>query len=126
MGLPKANRLKHWRDFQLVFNRGIARRSRYLTLRGVRVASKEVGSTPPQPYATQVGISIGKKVSKKAVVRNRIKRQIRRAVRELMPFIVPGWKIVVVVKPGAIECEYEHFLRELKQVLTQAEVLNGH
>ncbi|MGD2182318.1 ribonuclease P protein component [Lusitaniella coriacea] len=126
MGLPKANRLKHWRDFQLVFNRGIARRSRYLTLRGVRVTPKEKGSVREQPCATQVGISIGKKVSKKAVVRNRIKRQLRRAVRELMPSIIPGWKIVLVVKPGAVECEYEHFLRELKQVLTQAEVLNGH
>ncbi|MEC4853663.1 MAG: ribonuclease P protein component, partial [Jaaginema sp. PMC 1079.18] len=71
-------------------------------------------------------ISIGKKVSKKAVVRNRIKRQIRAAVRQYLPHLEPGWKIVVVVKSEAQTCEYEHFLRELKQLLTQAEVWHGH
>ena len=80
----------------------------------------------PNPIPTRIGISIGKKVSKKAVIRNRIKRQIRAALRKLLPYISPGWQIVVVVKPEATECQYEHFLRELKQLLVKAEVINGH
>lgn len=75
---------------------------------------------------TRIGISISQKVSKKAVVRNRIKRQIRAALRQLLPRLTPGWQLVIVVRPGAQECEYGQFLRELKQLLAEAEVLNGH
>lgn len=75
---------------------------------------------------TRIGISISQKVSKKAVVRNRIKRQIRAALRQLLPQILPGWQLVVVVRPGSQECDYAQFLRELKQLLVEIEVLNGH
>jgi ribonuclease P protein component len=75
---------------------------------------------------TRLGVSISQKVSKRAVVRNRIKRQIQAAFRCLLPKLPPGWQLVVVVKPNAIECDYEEFLRELKQLLVNAEVLNGH
>ncbi|MGK7927625.1 MAG: ribonuclease P protein component [Spirulina sp.] len=138
MGLPRAHRLKHWRDFQEVYQHGKRYSGSYLTLRSLprfptseTVASSETeeedrnvetASLPP----TRIGISIGKKVSKKAVVRNRIKRQIRAAARELLPEIAAGWTLAIGVKSTAIKCEYEHFLRELKQLLTRAEVLHGH
>lgn len=117
MGLPKANRLTQRRDFQQVYAKGRKCRGRYTILRAYP-------TTTDNP--TQIGISIGKKVNKKAVVRNRIKRQIRAAVRQYLPNLKPGWKIVIVVKSEAQTCEYEHFLRELKQLLTQAEVWHGH
>ncbi|MEA5472346.1 ribonuclease P protein component [Spirulina sp. 06S082] len=129
MGLPQANRLKHWRDFQEVYQRGKRYSGSYLTLRSLSAASLETGTTeaeiallPP----TRIGISIGKKVSKKAVVRNRIKRQIRAAIREVLPQMSGGWKLAIGVKSTATKCEYEHFLRELKQLLTRAEVLHGY
>jgi ribonuclease P protein component len=76
--------------------------------------------------ATRLGISISQKVSKKAVVRNRLKRQIRAAFWELLPRMAPGWKVVVVVRPEATECKYEHFLRELEQLFKKAEIINGY
>ncbi|MGK7878015.1 MAG: ribonuclease P protein component [Xenococcaceae cyanobacterium] len=123
MGLPQANRLKHRRDFQAVYQHGIRRCSTYLTLRAL---SESTGSNQTQNGSTRIGISISKKVSKKAVIRNRIKRQIRGVLRELLPYISKGWKIVVVLRPGAASCKYEHFLRELKQLLVKAEIINGH
>ncbi|MGH2412643.1 MAG: ribonuclease P protein component, partial [Microcystaceae cyanobacterium] len=75
---------------------------------------------------TQIGISISQKVSKKAVIRNRIKRQIRAAIQTLLSYISPNWKLVVVVRPQAVECKYEHFLRELKQLFIKAGIINGH
>jgi ribonuclease P protein component len=134
VALPKAHRLRHWRDFQAVYQKGIRRSGRYLTLRGLpRRTSAADASTPRtlQPPnedkpATRIGISISQKVSKKAVVRNRIKRQIRAALRQLLPKLSPGWQLVVGVRPGAQECEYAQFLRELEQLLAEAEVLNGH
>ena len=75
---------------------------------------------------TKFGISISKKVSKKAVIRNRIKRQIKGVIRGNLKTIAPNWKVVIVVKPKAIECKYEHFLRELEELLKQAKIINGH
>ena len=76
----------------------------------------------------QIGISISTKVSKRAVVRNRLKRQIAAAVYQLLPRILPGWRIVLVVKPTAadMKCVSQQFLQELEQLLAQAEVFNGH
>lgn len=129
--LPRQNRLKHWRDFQTVYEQGKCHYGRSLV---VRVLLDSDSSAPcpvtftPSPLMgiMKIGIVIGKKVSKKAVVRNRIKRQIRAALRELLPQMNRGGKIVIGVKPQARECEYEHFLRELKQLLIKAEVLHGH
>ena len=134
MALPKAHRLRHWRDFQAVYQKGIRRAGRFLTLRGLpqRTSTsdapnrKALGSPNEDTLPTRIGISISQKVSKKAVVRNRIKRQIRAALRELLPQLSPGWQLVVGVRPGASECDYAQFLRELKQLLAEAEVLNGH
>lgn len=134
MALPQQNRLRHWRDFQAVYHKGIRRSGRYLTLRGLpqrpsAMTTPTQGRSMPRDEGkppTRLGISISQKVSKKAVVRNRIKRQIRAIIRQLLPRISPGWQLVVVVRPGAQECEYAQFLRELEQLLVEAEVINGH
>ncbi len=134
MALPKQNRLRHWRDFQEVYQKGIRRSGRYLTLRGLPQRTSAVDKPNQEASrsrdegkpSTRIGISISQKVSKKAVVRNRIKRQIRAILRKLLPRISPGWKLIVVVRPGAGECEYAQFLRELEQLLVETEVLNGH
>jgi ribonuclease P protein component len=76
--------------------------------------------------ATCFGISISQKVSKKAVVRNRIKRQIRAVLRQFLPRISPGWLVVIGVRSSACGCNYDEILRELEQLLVEAEVINGH
>ena len=134
MALPQPNRLKHRRDFQAVYHKGIRRSGRYLTLRGLRPCNSATEARTLKPSKpreegkppTRIGISISQKVSKKAVVRNRIKRQIRAILRQLLPRISPGWQLVVVVQPGAQACEYAEILGELEQLLAQAEVINGH
>ncbi|MGB5714289.1 MAG: ribonuclease P protein component [Waterburya sp.] len=114
MGLPKAHRLKNRKDYRAVYAQGIRRYSPHLTLIALYVDRQEGVDCIPE---TRFGISISKKVSKKAVVRNRIKRQIRSAIMDNIQLIAPGGKIVIVVKPKAIECKYEHFLRELEELL---------
>jgi len=118
MGLARANRLKGWRDFQAVYERGDRHHGRYLTLRCFQ------GIPPDAP--PQMGIAVGKRVSKKAVVRNQIKRRLRLALRHLLPQINGGYQLVINVKPGAISCEYEHFLRELEQLLIRTEAWHGY
>ena len=121
MGLPKAHRLKKRQDYRAVYERGIRRYSPYLTLLALQIKSESTSTLP-----TMFGISISKKVSKKAVIRNRIKRQIKAVIASKLKAITPGWKVVIVVKPKAIECKYEHFLRELEELLKKAKIINGY
>ncbi|WP_017305812.1 ribonuclease P protein component [Spirulina subsalsa] len=126
MGLPKQHRLKNRLDFQAVYERGKTYRGRYLVLKVLSVPPPTRQGKPPLPLPTLIGIAVGKKVSKKAVRRNRIKRQIRAILQPLLPLLSPGLKLIVIVKPNANPCEYEHFLRELKELLLGAKVLHGH
>jgi ribonuclease P protein component len=93
-------------------------------MRLAAASDAQAGGTLLKP--TQIGISISQRVSKQAVVRNRIKRQLRAILRQLLPYMAPGWRLIVVVKPGAAQCGYEQFLQELKQLLINAEVINGY
>ncbi len=123
MGLPQSHRLKDWRNFRLVYKQGIRCHSKHLVLRAL--CTKKSGEQS-QINPSRIGISIGKKVSKKAVVRNRIKRQIYAAFLRLSPRILDGWQIVIVVKPTAIECKYDHLLRELEELLKKTKIINGY
>ncbi|MDC0831603.1 Ribonuclease P protein component [Geitlerinema sp. FC II] len=128
--LPKANRLRHWKDFQTVYQNGSRCRGKRMSLRAYRRPTTPRDSSPNPDISgvlpTRIGISIGRKVSKRAVVRNRIKRQIRAAARQLLPRLSPGWDIVAIVHSEAKECNSTQFLQELEQLLARAEVLNGH
>ena len=148
MALPRKNRLKSRKDFQAVFRVGLRAHGYYMTLRALKSASISsqkavVGNNPKVdklqqksvlsavPEASKpscIGISISTKVSKRAVVRNRIKRQLSAAFYQLLPKLESGWRLVVVVKPTAVECKCggQQFLQELEQLLAKTEVLNGH
>lgn len=123
MALPKSHRLRHRQDFSAVYRAGLRRSSSHLTLRALRSPSKDRESDCP---TTLFGVSISQKVSKRAVVRNRIKRQITAALSQLLPALAEGWRVVIVVQPNATQCDYGQFLQELKQLLVDAEVFNGH
>ncbi len=114
MGLPQSRRLKHWQDFRRVYQQGKRLRHTHLLLRILPCDSQ---------LPTRFGITISVKVSKRANVRNRIKRQIRAIILQFSPRIKPGFDVVLVVLPQGIECNYEHFLRELEQLFHQAKII---
>ncbi|MDX2216086.1 MAG: ribonuclease P protein component [Oculatellaceae cyanobacterium bins.114] len=136
--VPKANRLKRRQDFNAVYQMGLRRNAAHLTLRALKLPPRQARAEnqeaitpqgerlPVASLPTCIGISISQKVSKRAVIRNRIKRQIRAALYQLLPDLHPGWYCVIVVRPGATQCDYQQFLQELKQLLTDAEVIDGY
>jgi ribonuclease P protein component len=128
VALPKAYRLKSRQDFQAVFREGIRRHSSHFTLRALKPPLSTEPSLDTAPPATKIGIAISTKVSKRAVVRNKIKRQMTAALHQLLPELVPGWRLVLIVKTTTAEseCQTHKFLQELKQLLAQTEVLNGN
>lgn len=126
MALAKLHRLRHWRDFQVAYQQGRRYSGQFFTLFRLKQFSNKNKVLEPKLIPTRLGVSISQKVSKKAVIRNRLKRQILGGFQTLLPNLTPGWRLVIVVKPGAVGCNYGDFLRELKQLLIQAEVFNGH
>jgi ribonuclease P protein component len=132
VALPKIHRLRRRQDFSAVYRSGLRRSTTHLTLRALYpfkdpplLPDDLDEATQLSSVPTRLGISVSQKVSKRAVVRNRIKRQIRAAFHHFLPQLSLGWQIVVVVKPNATECGYEQILQELKQLLINAEVMNG-
>jgi ribonuclease P protein component len=93
-----------------------------MILRAVKVLGNSTENLP----ATRFGISISQKVSKKSVVRNLIKRRLKAGIRQLLTEILPGWLVVIIVKPTAVECFYDEILRELKELLLTAEVRKSY
>lgn len=132
MGLPRSNRLKQRKDFPLVYQQGLCCRGSHLTLwawseyRNKQKNQPRESLSEQNSFPVQIAIVVSQKVSKKAVIRNRLKRKMRQVFRDILPLILPGWKIIVSLRPGAQECQEEHFLRELKQLLIKAEVMDGH
>lgn len=135
MALPKIHRLKHRHAFNNVYQAGLRRSSPHLTLRALKCFAANSSASPTSTTAvesetsvlpTQLGVSVSQKVSKRAVDRNRIKRRIQAAFQQLLPQLANGWQLVVVARPSAMKCDYEQFLQELKQLLLDAEVMNGH
>jgi ribonuclease P protein component len=43
-----------------------------------------------------------------------------------LPRFPTGWDLVIIVHPNAVECDYPQLLRELEQLLIDAEVFHGH
>jgi ribonuclease P protein component len=123
VSLPKPHRLRRRQDFQKVYQYGKRHQQAHLTLRSLQYLANAPTENLP---ATRFGISVSQKVSKKAVVRNLLKRQVKAALRQLLPQITSGWSVVIGVRPSAQGCEYVEILRELEQLLTAAEVLDGH
>ena len=74
-------------------------------------------------WPSRFGISISRKVSKRAVVRNRIKRQLKAIIRRSLPNLSPGWWVVIIVRPSAVECSFDDFLRELEYLLKKLEIV---
>ena len=96
---------------------------RKLALPSPRNLQKGTDQASSVPFSS-FGISISRKVSKRAVVRNRIKRQLKAIIRQHLADIAPGWQVVIVVRPAALECGFDDFLRELEGLLKKLNILN--
>ncbi len=131
MSLPKQNRLRSSRDFSRVHSKGQRTATKHLVIKALKVkvlkkAGKGVDDSLSAPLlyselekclSPQFGISISRKVSKRAVVRNRIKRRLQAIIRQYLPAIDPCWQVAIVVRPSAVECSFDDFLRELDYLL---------
>lgn len=72
---------------------------------------------------SRYGFSVTKKVGK-AVQRNRVKRLLREIVR--LQSLKPGWDIVLIARPAAVNADYNQLERTVTRLLARAQLLGSN
>lgn len=123
--IPKANRLKRKRDFEILFEQG-----RFV---GDSLVTAKVWKIDPTAYPKRgytvddlkIGFVVPKKVSKSAVKRNRLKRQMREVVRLMIKEekLHVGFMLSIIGKPAMLDASYTDIEKSITQLLQKARVL---
>lgn len=114
--LPKRHRLTRERDFSSVHKKGEYVSGTILTLK-VAASDQDI---------TRFGFLVGKKVSKKAVVRFKVKRRLREIVRAKLPYLVSGYDVIVMARPGIHLKSFSELKTELDVLLQKARLVQEH
>jgi ribonuclease P protein component len=120
--LPRENRLKKMKDFEILFKEGVYFNFDFLTLKIWKIVPEKY---PKKKYTTEdlkIAFTVGLKVSKSAVKRNKIKRQTREIVRLLLKAgkIKKGFMMVVVAKPDILNKDYFEIEQAIKKIFKKA------
>ena len=123
--IPKEHRLKHMKDFDILFKEG-----RFV---GGDLVTLKVWSINPEKYPRRkynkdelkIGFVVGLKVNKSAVKRNRLKRQMREAVALLLKEekIKNGYMVAVIAKKEMLDKEYKEIEKEIIKTFKGARLL---
>lgn len=108
--LPKQYRLPG-RAFEEVYQQGKNWRGAFLGLK----VRRRTGQTK-----SRFGFAVGLKTSKKATRRNRLKRQLKAAVYDSLAQLKPGFDVVVLAYPGALDQACQAVRQELIKLLKKA------
>ena len=71
---------------------------------------------------SRYGFSVTKKVGK-AVQRNRLKRLLREIIK--LQSLRPGWDIVLIARPVAVNTDYHELERAVTKLLARAQLLES-
>ncbi len=123
--LPKENRLKHMKDFDILFKEGRFVGGQFLT---VKYWKTEPEKYPRRKYDIKdlkIGFVVGKKVHKSAVKRNKLKRQMREVVRLLLKEnkLKTGFHVAFIAKPEIFGVEYGEIEKDVLGVLKRSSIL---
>ena len=106
--LPKINRLRKTKDFEGVFK---SKKGYFFSKEKILIKVKKNNLEN-----SRFGFVVGRKVSKKATERNLIKRKLREAVRKNLPKIKKGIDVVIVVKPGFKENDFDRLIERIFKI----------
>lgn len=111
--LPKNQRLRTRRDFDLLWKRS---HSVYGKTLGVRFAPNKTGKN-------RIAVVVGTKISKRSTKRNLVRRRIREAIRKQFIGQLKGVDLVVVTRTGILDRTYKEIVAEISEILKKARVI---
>jgi ribonuclease P protein component len=112
VGIPRANRLRHDRDFERVRLTGRTWVNRWLVLSAL---TNDLGRV-------RVGVSASRRVGG-AVKRVRARRLIREAVRPRLGEIADGWDLLFIARSALSSASFQEVDRAVAQLLYRAQIL---
>ena len=97
-------------QYQAVYRSGVARGDNFIVIK----------SLANELEFSRYGFSVNKSLGK-AVVRNRVRRMLKEIAR-LAP-IKPGWDIVFIARPSAVDVSYHQLEKSVDRLLIRADLL---
>lgn len=111
--LPKTQRLRARKDFDVLWKHG---RAVYGHALGIRFA-------PNRRTESRFGVVAGLKVSKRATRRNLLRRRVREALRKEFAPRLKGFDIAVIARPGSTDRSYAELRDELASLFRRAHLI---
>jgi len=78
---------------------------------------------PNQGDRLRIAVAAGKTVGN-AVKRNRAKRLIRSVMSSFLPFIEPGWDLIIIARKAMVGVTFEETRSALHSLLLRARLIN--
>ena len=111
--LPKINRIKKKKDFEVIFRNSKSLKSNLFIF---KIAKNNLG-------LNRFGFVISQKVSKKATLRNKIKRRLTEAVKNELKKIKIGTDLVIIALPGIEKKELSEIGKAINSALVEAKLI---
>ena len=112
--LPKENRLKLKKDFEIVFKKGKSFSQDILFLKVLENDSN----------IKRFGFIVSRKISKKAVIRNKVKRRLREAVGTRLKEARSGVDCVLVALPGIEKRVFVDIKKSVDKLFEKANIIS--
>ena len=113
--LPRQNRIKKEKDFEIIFKKGKVFKNNFLVLRFVNNNLK----------TNRLAIVISQKVSKKATERNKIRRRISVIVENIINGLKDGLDLVFLVLPQANNKSYLEIKSAVEDIIKKSGLLKN-
>ena len=112
--LPKANRLKKKKEFEVVFKKGKTIKEEFLL---AKILQKN------KNYK-KFAFAVSKKISNKAVVRNKIRRRLSALTEKNFLKIKNGVEILFIANPGIEKASYSDIERVVDIIFKKAKIIS--
>lgn len=111
--LPKINRIKRKKDFEIIFKSPKNFRNQLFILK----------STKNDLGLIRLGFVVSQKISKKSVVRNKVRRRLAEAVKNEFKNIKLGTDLVLIALPGIEKKEFSELKEAVKNSLVKSRLI---
>ena len=108
--LPKINRIKKKRDFEIIFKNSKSFKNNLFVL---KTAKNNLG-------LNRFGFIVSLKVSKKATIRNKVRRRLSEAIKNKADEIRTGTDLIIIALPGIDKKEFSEIKESINGALNIA------